>query len=277
MEKILFKNMYLNIISGFLLILLSILGYVLHWIEDFLPIFVGIILALLSIKRFIYSFKKQISKNGALVLIIEIVLDLVFVFLLIYLQNYVYIFIGLIIYIRGVAYLVMNYVATRKVRIVQYLFNIGYITIGSFLMFSTLDIDLYMIIGIAFVLLVLGAIYLENGVTSLNKKEHLKKEKEKKIEQKQKAELKSIENSDKSKKKIDKLENEVKVAKQEQKVTEKENKELQKMVNATEKKAEVKSGLSGKTVVELRQLAKDKNIKGYSTLTKAELISKLQE
>ena len=42
-----------------------------------------------------------------------------------------------------------------------------------------------------------------------------------------------------------------------------------------EKKAAVKEDLTGKTVAELRELAKAKEIKGYSTMKKAELLEAL--
>ena len=51
-------------------------------------------------------------------------------------------------------------------------------------------------------------------------------------------------------------------------------KEAKKEVTTTEKKAVV--DLSTKTVAELREMAKDKEIKGYSTMKKAELVEALQ-
>ena len=51
-------------------------------------------------------------------------------------------------------------------------------------------------------------------------------------------------------------------------------KEAKKEVETTEKKAVV--DLSTKTVAELREMAKDKEIKGYSTMKKAELVEALQ-
>ena len=51
-------------------------------------------------------------------------------------------------------------------------------------------------------------------------------------------------------------------------------KEAKKEVKTTEKKAVV--DLSTKTVAELREMAKDKEIKGYSTMKKAELVEALQ-
>ena len=43
-----------------------------------------------------------------------------------------------------------------------------------------------------------------------------------------------------------------------------------------EKKAVVKEDLASKTVAELRDLAKAKDVKGYSTMKKAELIDALK-
>ena len=69
------------------------------------------------------------------------------------------------------------------------------------------------------------------------------------------------------------FEKEVKVeeAKKEEKVAKVEVKEEK----TVEKKAAVKEDLTGKTVTELRELAKAKEIKGYSTMKKAELLEAL--
>ena len=49
MEKLIFKNAYLNAVLGFALILFAVLAYFLKWVEDFLPIIVGVVLILLFI------------------------------------------------------------------------------------------------------------------------------------------------------------------------------------------------------------------------------------
>ena len=56
----------------------------------------------------------------------------------------------------------------------------------------------------------------------------------------------------------------------EEKVEAKEEKETVK------EKAAVKEDLTGKTVAELRELAKAKEVKGYSTMKKAELLEALK-
>ena len=95
---------------------------------------------------------------------------------------------------------------------------------------------------------------------------------------KRKEERKSFDKPfDKKKKSFDKKssnkpEREVKVeeAKKEEKVEAKEVKETVK------EKAAVKEDLTGKTVAELRELAKAKEVKGYSTMKKAELLEALK-
>lgn len=283
MEKFIFKNMYVNTVIGVFLVLVSLLGYFLGWIEDSLPYFIGAILLLLSLKRFLYSFKKTVSKNATLILLIEFILDLVFIGLLLYLQDNLNIFIGLVIYIRGVSYLLINYIATRKIRIVQYLMNIGYLTLGAYLMFASINSELILELGIAILILIVGAVFLQAGISALVKKEEQEEAREQKqkediknLKKKQKAELKGLENNKKDKEKIEKLEDQVKQIKQDQKDLVKKVKETEKQVVQVET-IEQEPKLSSKTVVELKSMAKEQNIAGYSSMTKAELIEKLSK
>ena len=98
---------------------------------------------------------------------------------------------------------------------------------------------------------------------------------------KRKEDRKPIERTfDKKKKQFDKnrksssfKEKEAKV--EETKKEEKANKEV-KAKETVKEKATVKEDLSVKTVAELRELAKDKEVKGYSTMKKAELLEALK-
>ena len=169
MNKIIFKNHILNIVIGFIMIAFTIAAYILKWYQDFLGIIVGVVLLALSVKRFIYSFKKTISKNATLVLVIELILDLVFCGLLIYYQEHIQVFVGLVLYVRAVAYLIINYITTRKVRLFQYMLNIVYITMGSFLMFTAFNFTITLEILLAVFVLLLGAFFLYVGFEDLVK------------------------------------------------------------------------------------------------------------
>lgn len=289
MEKMVFKNEYLNIVFGSILIILAFVGYFTKLVENYLPIFVGVVLILLSAKRFLYSFKKVISKNATLILVIEFILDLIFAGLLIYLGDHVELFLGLIIYSRGVSYLIINYVATRKVNLTQYIINILYITFGSFLIFTSYNSVTFLSIFISVLLLLVGAMFLQFGIRVVTKKEMAEELIEKKEKEKKKSE-KELEKS-----RVTKLQEKVKVVEAEHKKVETEKKELEKKVKEVEKaqkkpvveepkkqvvqepKKVEKIDYNIKTLVELKEIAKKRNITGVSQLNKAELIAKLKE
>lgn len=68
----------------------------------------------------------------------------------------------------------------------------------------------------------------------------------------------------------------VKIEKVETKKAEKPAKEVKKAPKKAEPKKEAKTDLSKSTLVELKEMAKAKEIKGYSTMKKAELIDALK-
>lgn len=284
MEKIVFKNYIANLILGVILILLAVLSYTLGWLEEYLPYVIGGLLILLSLKRFIYTFKKIVSKHAALILIVEIILDFVFAGLLIYLKDHVELFVGLIIYIRGVSYLLINFFTTRKLHFKQYVFNIGYITLGSFFMFYSKDYYDYLVAGIAALVLIVGGLFLQAGLMTLKRKEKQKEEVKEQLKQEEKKQKIIHETEEK----IEELEEKLEEVKKEvipTKVTtpttppvieKKETKEVEEPEKPKENKPP-KIDYESKTVAELKQLAKDRELSGYSSLNKKDLIELLKK
>jgi ABC-type multidrug transport system fused ATPase/permease subunit len=285
MEKIVFKNEYLNITLGAVLIVLALVGYFTHFIEEYSPIIIGVVLILLSVKRFAYSFKKITSKNATLILVIEIVLDLVFAGLLIYLQEHLELFVGLIVYTRGVSYLLINYIATRKVKVLQYLLNIVYVTFGSFLMFTSYSSVEFLAIFIFLLTLFVGGVFVQIGlkkIVLLEKQEELQEEETKRKEKLEKIEAKS-------EKKITKLKTELNEVKEEQKKINDRNKpaapkgrKIEPIVSEGNNTSDnqdvvIKVNLESLTIAELKVIAKERNITGLSQLNKSEIIAKLKK
>lgn len=277
MEKMVFKNEILNIVFGSLLIIFAFVGYFTKVVEDYLPIIVGIVIILFSIKRFISTFKKVENKNGTLILFVEFILDLVFAGLLIYLGKHVELFLGLVIYSRGVAYLIINFVSTRKVDLSQYIINIIYITFGSFLIFTSYNSLTFIAILLSVVLLLFGAVFLQFGIKKvmMNKKEKNLKEKDEQIEEPSTTELpEEVIVEDEEEKEIED-EPEPEQVEPEEKVD--EVKEVQEEIETQEVKKVEKINYKNKTLVELKEIAKKRNLKGISKLNKADLIKKLEE
>lgn len=268
MKKMVFKNEILNVVLGSILVILPIVGYFTKVIEDYLPIFVAAVIVLLSLKRFIYIFNKTVSKNASLVLIVEFLLDIIFAGLLIYLKDHIELFLGLVFYVRGVSYLIINYIASRKVDFTQYLLNIVYVTFGAFLIFTTLDLINFLEILISVIVLAFGGIFLYYGIKKLmakNKKKTVKKIDSKKDDVKEK-EMKNIEK--KETKMIDKTRDEETEKIHEKKIEKTEDKKV------VQKE---KIDYNSKTMIELKEIAKKRNITGVSSLNKADLIAKLKE
>lgn len=165
MNNLIFKNSTLNIVVGVVLIVFTILAYFLEWYVNAIAIIIGIILILLSTKRFVYTYKGVVSKKATLILAIEYLIDIIFAALLIFVWNdYVAVLIGVIIYTRGLTYLIINYVVKRKVILYQYILNILLITLGSFLLFTGIDLASYFIYFFAGFVLLIGIIYLLTGI-----------------------------------------------------------------------------------------------------------------
>jgi Ca2+/Na+ antiporter len=264
MENLFFKKMYLNFAAGILLIAIAVVGYFTEWFEDFLPYFFAGVLLLVSANRFIFQFKKIISKNATLILVIEFVLDLIAIGLLVYLRSNISIFIGVVVYLRGVAYLLINYIATRKIKLMQYIINILFVTLGAFLMFSTLLNDETLVYLLMIVLIFFGLVYVLYGVFAFRKsaeKTRIAKEKLKKQEKVEKLE----------EKKQDKIEDmEVKI--------EKAKKEATKEILTKEEAKKPKAGsLESMTIPELKKLGAEKGLTGLSNLNKDEIIKKIKE
>jgi len=244
MNKILFKNNLLNAILGFLFIVFTILAYFLGLYKNFLSIIVGILLILLSIKRFIYTYKKLGSKKATIILSIELLLDILFAVLLIVNVGNVAVFTGLIIYLRGFTYLMINHIATRRDVFYQYLINIGFITLGSFFIFTGIPMNDYFVLITAIAVFLIGLIYFLFGLSGI-------------MEMKEKA------NPASKNKAVDTI------------IQDKPKSSVKNETVTSKDKLEIKVDYSKMTLKELQVIAKNRNLSGITKLNKSEIIEVL--
>ena len=273
MEKLVFKNKILNIVFGVILIALAVVGYLMDYIADYLPYIIGAVLILLSLKRFLFTFKSVGNKGGTLVLVIEFLLDLTFAGLLIYLQDHIELFVGLIIYIRGASYLIINFLSSRKVKLSEYLFNIGYVTLGTYVVFTDILTVENLVMVISGLVLLVGLIYFVTGLVVV-----IKKKKQEDLEEAIKEEnSKTFEDLVITVDEVDKNEEVIEEStdNEEDDVAEEILEEDIEEEAIEEIKEEV--DLAKLTVAELKELAKKRKIIGLSGLKKAEIIAKLKE
>ena len=271
MKKLVFKNNIVNIIVGTVLTLASIIGYFLDWFTDYLPIVIGIVLILVSLKRFFSTFKRIENKKGLLVLSIELLIDIALGGLLIYTKENIELYTGGIVYVRGLSYFIVTYYAKRTIALDSTIINVLFVTLGSFLLFTSLDITDFIIYGIAALILLLGLLNLGYGIkrTMDNKKKEPKTAKE---------ELREI---------MDQVDNKIETDEEEkeekaeptviEEVTVNElTIEPEEEDNEEEPEESKQPDYNEMTVAELKQLAKDNNLSGYSSLNKKDLIEFLK-
>lgn len=260
MKKILFKNDIANIIIGVLVLGATAAGYFLEWFDDFMAIIIGVVIIVLSVKRFAEAIKLNNIKEAKMLLVLEIVLDLAFGGLLVYYKNNIQLYVGLTVYLRGVIFLFISFLSSKKRKFYIYFINIAIVTLGSYLMFTSTSYAEYLELLLVAILAIVGLVYLLFGIKGYmaykkanpKAKKTVKAVEKKPVKVEDKKEIKAVEKTTAT---------EIKV---------KENK-----VNTLENKVAV--DYENLTIPVLKVIAKDKGITGISGITKAELIKKLKD
>lgn len=170
MGKLLFKNALTNTIIGGILIVLAIVFYFTGWIGDFLGILVGVIVGLVSLKRFFDAVSETKVGTTRTILFVEIVVDLFAAFMMITQPSKnIGLYLGLVLYARGLAGLLIHYFLNKRQKLVLFLLNILFLTGGAYFLFGgnpRLDV---LEIVITILVFLLGGFFLYFGVKALKK------------------------------------------------------------------------------------------------------------
>lgn len=254
MERLLFKNNIINIILGFILLVFANLAYFLGWMIDLIIIMMSILIIAISLKRFIYTFKKTLSRNTKILLVFEILLDIFFASALIITKTNMEVYIGLVFYIRGLNYLIINQLSQKPIKLLIFFMNIGFMTLGCFLMFQPpLGIN-YLLIVTYLCYLLIGLIYLFFGILGFSSNHSAKSLIQASIQK---------ETSLKSSVPVNKLESNT------------ASKQISKSIE-TPTEYQSSHNYNAMTVQELRSIAKDMQLHGYSKMVKSELVSAIR-
>lgn len=170
MQKLLFKNAILNTVIGGLLIILAVTVFFTGWIGDFLGILVGIIVALVSLKRFFDAVTETQVGSSRTILFVEILIDLFAAFMMITEPNTnIGLYLGIVIYARGLAGLLVGYFLSEREKIVLFLLNVIFLTGGAYFLFGgDPRLDVLEII-ITILIFLLGGFFLFFGIKALKK------------------------------------------------------------------------------------------------------------
>jgi hypothetical protein len=170
MEKLLFKNALTNTIIGGILIVLAIVFYFTGWIGDFLGILVGVIVGLVSLKRFFDAVSETKVGTTRTILFVEIVVDLFAAFMMITQPSKnIGLYLGLVLYARGLAGLLIHYFLNKRQKLILFLLNILFLTGRAYFLFGgnpRLDV---LEIVITILVFLLGGFFLYFGVKALKK------------------------------------------------------------------------------------------------------------
>lgn len=241
MKKIVTKNPVANLIIGVLLLAAAVLTFVFEddIVEILKFIFAGIII-LYALLRFIKEIKLYKHQTARIIVGVELSLVIVIAVLLMVTDWLnIAMTLGIVIYIRGAIFLLIQNVIRRIIPLARFLLNLLFITAGSYLIFVQPDAVTFFIWFLIVLLAVFALVFIYFSVIQF------------KLKAKQKP----------------KPVTETKPVKEPVKETPKEEK-------VTTSKY-TKKALMEKSVDDLKAMCKKRGMTGYSSLRKEALVEKL--
>ncbi len=169
----------LNLILGILLIVLAVVAmFFTDLVEDFVVYVIALFIAALSTLRFLKDYHKTDDKNASIILAAEYVIVLaVAIYLAVYEANAARM-VGLVLYLRGFAYLLTLQLLRIKGPFTSFLVYIAILTLGAFMLFAGTEVQAYLQYAVFGIIAIYALVLLLAGLQGLKQaKEKTPKEK----------------------------------------------------------------------------------------------------
>ncbi len=171
MKKFVFGNPILNIVFGLALIIVAILGmFVFNWFSDTLNIVIGVLIIVYTLLHFAKERTRYKDSNALLILIVEAIVAITVAVLLMFDQLGITFTLGLVLYMRGLAYLLIMQLLKLRSSFLTFVVFIAILTLGAYIWFGGPNLgELFQWILFA-IIIIYGAILLYFGIDMLRQK-----------------------------------------------------------------------------------------------------------
>ncbi|MFP4078054.1 MAG: hypothetical protein ACLFUQ_02785 [Candidatus Izemoplasmataceae bacterium] len=161
----------LNLILGILLIALAIIAmFFTDLIESIVVYIIAFFIAAFSTFRFLKDYQKTDDKNASIILAAEYAIALgVAVYLAVYEANAARM-VGLVLYMRGFAYLLTLQLLKIKGPFTSFLVYMAILTLGAFMLFAGSESETYMQYAVFGIIAIYGILLLVVGINGMKKK-----------------------------------------------------------------------------------------------------------
>ncbi len=142
MNRLTFKYPVVNLVIGVILIVIAILGmFVFDWFSDFVNIVIALVIMYYSIARFLSERLKYRNKNALYILSVELAIAFLLSVLLVLREVNIYIAIGLVLYLRGLTYLLILQLLKLRTAFLNFIIAIVVLTLGAYVIFVQPDVE----------------------------------------------------------------------------------------------------------------------------------------
>ena len=171
MKKYVFKEFWLNLALGIILIVLAVLAspLVLGWIDEIVEYAIAVVIVFYSVMSFIKQRKKYNVRHALMILAGALAVGLLIAVLLIppVAQIKVNLAIGLTLYVKGLSYLLIMQLTKQRSNFATFVVYLAILTLGAYVMFGAPDFGDILNWLLIVIILTYGIILVVAGILDL--------------------------------------------------------------------------------------------------------------